>query len=112
MPRSDKEVQTQRLLQKLKIEMQRASLWSNIRPHEVAMSSRAPFACDHMPFEQWLQFMFIPKMQDLLINKQALPTEITIYPMAQQTLSKDSKNIDKLMLTLVQLDRLLSRPLQ
>ncbi|MFT4937106.1 MAG: hypothetical protein ACI88A_000115 [Paraglaciecola sp.] len=110
MPRSVKEVQTQKLLQRLKSEMQCALLWSSNRPPEWAMSSSAPFACDRMSFEQWLQFIFIPKMDDLLINKHPLPTAVAIYPMAQQMLRGDSSNINDLMLTLKQLDKILSSP--
>ena len=112
MPRSAKEVQTQRLLQKIKSEMQCASLWSSVHPAEWAMSSSAPFACDRMSFEQWLQFIFIPKMHDLLINKQPLPTKVAIYPMAEQTFGNGVNNAGKLMSTLSQLDRLLSRPVE
>jgi dTDP-4-dehydrorhamnose 3,5-epimerase len=108
MPRSVKEVQTETLLHSLKSEMQRALLWSDIRPTIWAMNSTAPFACDRMSFEQWLQFVFIPKMHDLLINKQPLPTEMAVCPMAQQMLNKDNAHIHKLMLILDQLDRLLS----
>ena len=109
MPRSAKEVQTEKLLQSLKSEMQRALLWSDMRPTEWAMNSTAPFSCDRMPFEQWLQFIFIPKMHDLLINKQPLPTKVAVFPMAQQMLNNENNHIAKLMLILAQLDKLLSK---
>lgn len=59
-------------------------LWSPITPSSIALASTAPFACDTLVFEQWLQFIFIPKMQQLIDTQSSLPSQIAIAPMAQQ----------------------------
>lgn len=64
--------------------MLKADMWSDMPPSSNAMASTAPFACDSMPFEHWLQFIFIPKMQLLLDQQQPLPANIALTPMAQQ----------------------------
>jgi uncharacterized protein YqcC (DUF446 family) len=58
-------------------------LWSDLPPPVSAMASTAPFSCDVMAFEQWLQFIFIPKMSQLIEQQHPLPTNIAIAPMAE-----------------------------
>ncbi|MCL1143325.1 YqcC family protein [Shewanella gaetbuli] len=74
-------LQSQSLLIKLQQQLQAADLWSDTPPSPKAMASNAPFACDSMPFEHWLQFIFIPKMTQLIEHKQPLPTNMAIAPM-------------------------------
>lgn len=68
---------------KLEQMLKQCSLWSNNVPSKSAMASSAPFACDAMAFEQWLQFIFIPKMYELIEFQQPLPTNMAIAPMAE-----------------------------
>ncbi|WP_133406376.1 YqcC family protein [Parashewanella tropica] len=58
-------------------------LWSVQTPSSEQLSSTTPFAYDVMPFEQWLQFIFIPKIQFLIDSEQALPSSMSISPMAE-----------------------------
>jgi uncharacterized protein YqcC (DUF446 family) len=60
------------------------SLWSEQSPSDQALTSTAPFACDTLSFEQWLQFIFMPKMTQLIDCNQALPTQMHLAPMAEQ----------------------------
>lgn len=75
--------QTHEKLQLLTQALQMAHKWSLHVPSREAMASTAPFACDVMPLEQWLQFIFIPRMQWLIDQRQSLPTQIAIAPMAE-----------------------------
>ncbi|CAM4372486.1 YqcC family protein [Shewanella livingstonensis] len=58
-------------------------LWSDVPPPVSDMTSTAPFCCDVMAFEQWLQFIFIPKMTELVAQQQPLPTNMALAPMAE-----------------------------
>lgn len=76
-------------------------LWSELSPHPDALQSSAPFACDTLAFEQWLQFIFIPKMRLLLEGGDALPTKMHLAPMAEQvwgTMPRYKKIIEMLAL--------------
>ncbi len=84
MPRSHKEVEI--LITKLEHHLREAMLWSSHTPSQKALQSMVPFAFDSMPFEQWLQFIFIPKMSDLVCNQKALPNNLQLLPMAEQCL--------------------------
>ncbi|QSX35500.1 YqcC family protein [Shewanella avicenniae] len=76
--------QTQILLETLEQQLRTSQLWSELQPSVDALASTAPFACDTMSFENWLQFIFLPKMQQLLAQQLPLPQKIAIAPMAQQ----------------------------
>ena len=75
--------QTQAKLTQLTQALQEANLWSEQAPSLDAMASTAPFACDLMPLEQWLQFVLLPKMRNLIDAAAPLPTQIAIAPMAE-----------------------------
>ncbi len=62
-----------------------------------------------MAFEQWLQFVFIEKMQHLITYKQPLPRNFAIAPMAQMTLINKSGG-NEIIEVLTQLDALLGEP--
>lgn len=74
---------TQALLVDLERHLIGLDLWSQTTPSDEAMASEAPFACDTMPFEQWLQFIFLPRMHILVEKEQPLPSSIAIAPMAE-----------------------------
>ncbi|WP_040514675.1 YqcC family protein [Paraglaciecola polaris] len=84
MPCSEQEVQIQRLLNRLESALKTAEQWSSTSPSSWAMESEAPFACDRMSFAQWLQFIFIPKMNDILKTQNPLPTRMALLPMAEE----------------------------
>lgn len=83
MPRSHKEVEI--LIIKLEQSLREAQLWSSFAPSQEALQSQLPFALDTMAFEQWLQFVFIPKMSDIINTKSILPVSLQLLPMAEQS---------------------------
>jgi uncharacterized protein YqcC (DUF446 family) len=83
MPRSHKEVEI--LITKLEQSLRDAMLWSSSTPSVKALQSKVPFSFDLMPFEHWLQFVFIPKMSELLSSKSELPDNLKLLPMAEQS---------------------------
>lgn len=101
--------QTQTKLAQIASELKQTGLWSVTAPCAEAMASTAPFACDLMPFEQWLQFIFIPQIQALIDTAQSLPSHIAIAPMAEHLWSAQVA-LAPLISTLNQLDILLNEP--
>lgn len=99
--------QTQSLLDLLARLMAEANMWSTTPPSAAAMASSAPFACDSMPFEHWLQFIFIAKMQALLVGQQPLPNNIALTPMAEQMFA-GRDNSQPVINCLEQIDALLA----
>ena len=71
------------LLNALEIELKRQQLWSALPPDVTALQSTLPFCYDTMALEQWLQFVFLPRLQALLDTHQALPKKVSILPVAE-----------------------------
>ena len=83
MPRSHKEVEI--LIVKLEQSLREAKLWSSKVPSIKALQSNLPFAIDTLSFEQWLQFVFIPKMSEIVSTESTLPDNVELLPMAEQS---------------------------
>ncbi|MDU5698609.1 MAG: YqcC family protein [Haemophilus parainfluenzae] len=54
--------QTKLHLQQLQLAMQKLDLWQAVPPSQDAFLSEEPFAIDTMSPEEWLQWIFIPRM--------------------------------------------------
>ena len=70
-------------LQQLEADMRMASLWSEQPPSEAAMASTMPFMYDTMMVEQWIQWVFIPRMHALLDAQATLPSSCSVQPLAE-----------------------------
>ncbi|MCV2884978.1 YqcC family protein [Aestuariibacter sp. AA17] len=75
-------------------------------PDDHAMTSSAPFACDTMTFEQWLQFIFIPRMH-ACIEQNNVPNTILVAPAAEELMAA-SAGKTAVVATLHKIDLLLS----
>lgn len=58
--------------------------WESQAPSAEALASPEPFCVDSLAFEQWLQWIFLPRMKDLLETGAALPQVSGIQAMAEQ----------------------------
>ena len=63
--------------------LRRTGLWTSEHPGLEALASEMPFAVDTLAFEAWLQFIFIPKLQELLHTGAPLPLACQIAPAAE-----------------------------
>ena len=96
--------QIQSLLDALERELKQLELWSLVQPDEQALQSRLPFCIDTLRFEQWLQFIFIPKIQLLLDNASPLPTKIALLPLAEQVFNDTDTRFSRLLSIISALD--------
>ncbi|MEW5680809.1 MAG: YqcC family protein [Pseudomonadota bacterium] len=96
--------QIQSLLDALERELKQLELWSLVQPDEQALQSRLPFCIDTLRFEQWLQFIFIPKIQLLLDNASPLPTKIALLPLAEQVFKDTDTRFSRLLSIISALD--------
>ncbi|RMA79360.1 YqcC family protein [Umboniibacter marinipuniceus] len=76
-------------LDALRAELQRAKLWSASRPELSAFHSTIPFFTDTMPFEQWLQFVLIERLDEMLRVEAPLPALSGVAPMAEMVWAQD-----------------------
>lgn len=82
---SSKHKQTHRLLRRLRLGLEQQALWQSAPPSPTELASEQPFCCDTLMFEQWLQFVFIPKMEALCQHQLPLPGHMSLLPMAEQS---------------------------
>ena len=101
--------QTQTYLTQLEDLLKQHQLWQNTPIDPQALNSTVPFCHDTMAFEQWLQFVFIEKIQQLLTHRQPLPRNFAIAPMAQMTLVNKAGS-DEIIELLTALDTFLGEP--
>ncbi|REL32384.1 YqcC family protein [Thalassotalea euphylliae] len=96
------------LLYQLEQEMRHLKLWSIVKPRVEKLMSAAPFCVDTLRFEQWLQYIFLPQMYQLIKNKQPLPTQIALCPMAEVAFVGLSDKAADLINIIGDIDELLS----
>jgi len=96
------------LLEELSVELQRLNIWQEQQPSSVALSSTAPFCCDTLSFEQWLQFVFIEKIRQIINQGQSLPTKIALTPMAEESFKHLSTQGKYLLKVIDNIDRTLT----
>ncbi|MGF1871377.1 YqcC family protein [Photobacterium indicum] len=78
------------LLEKLEAALRNADLWENVPPSDVALASTEPFAVDSLSCSQWLQWVFIPRMTQLIALKQPLPQHFELSPYVEEAMKHDS----------------------
>ncbi|WP_028110832.1 YqcC family protein [Ferrimonas futtsuensis] len=76
-----------RELERLQAQLIQDELWQSEPVPAQALASTQPFAVDTLRFEQWLQFIYLPRLFALLDAGAALPTKVAVAPMAQESLA-------------------------
>lgn len=95
-------------LRLIECELRQLGWWSVVEPTAQALASDQPFAVDYMDFEQWLQWLFLPRMQQILECGGALPSTCGIQPMAEMVLVDRASQARALLALLGEFDRLIA----
>ena len=96
------------LLGELTAELQRLERWQAAHPGEEALASELPFCVDTLSFDQWLQFVLIPRMEQLVLLQAPLPTSVSLYPMASEVYKEELAEVEALLRLIARFDLLLS----
>ncbi len=80
---SDTSTLLRQQLQQLEDALREAALWSAQPPSEQAMASTMPFMYDTLQVEEWLQWVFVPRLHALLDANAPLPTSCSVHPLAE-----------------------------
>ncbi len=81
--------------------------WEARAPSAQALSSQQPFCVDTLAFEQWLQWIFLPRMKQILEAGVALPSVSGIQPMAEQVYGGQAQKARELIKLLGEFDQLI-----
>lgn len=91
-------------LTELTVLLKKASLWSNEPVSAEQLASAQPFCIDTLRFEQWLQHVFIVKMEQLIELGMQLPSSIALCPMAEEAFSDQTPFVSELVNLLADID--------
>lgn len=97
------------LLCDLERELRLQGRWHPGEPPAAALSSTEPFAIDVLDFDQWLQWILLPRMHDLLLRQLPLPDNCAMQPMAEEFFAVDDPHGRRIVDLLAAIDKLLTQ---
>ena len=68
------------LLIDLEAAMRNSGLWASEQPAPEALASTQPFCVDTLALEEWLQFVFIPRIRAIIAAETNMPAKCEIKP--------------------------------
>jgi len=80
-----------KLLILLEKRLKQADLWQAAKPDPQALASQEPFCVDTLTYPEWLEFVFIPRMQELIKTAAPLPQQCALTPQAEMQLSNEKQ---------------------
>jgi uncharacterized protein YqcC (DUF446 family) len=96
------------LLLDLEAELRDLALWDDKPPSAEALQSVQPFSVDTLDFYQWVQFIFIVRMKQLIEVQAPFPGKCEIAPMAEEYFKTLSLNGQQVIRIFSAVDSLLS----
>ena len=96
------------LLDQLETELKQQQLWRDSSPGAVALASTLPFCCDTLRLEQWLQFIFLPRIRMVLQTRQALPGNVSVLPYAEEAFKAQKDRLLPLLQLIKRIDNVLT----
>ena len=96
------------LLKSLETEMRAQGRWEEQPPPQEALCSTEPFAVDTLDFDQWLQWILLPKLSELLARQLPLPANCAIQPMAEEVYGPDNPGGRRIAMIVAEIDALLT----
>ncbi|MGD8109602.1 YqcC family protein [Vibrio sp. TRT 17S01] len=98
-----KEQQILMLLKQLQVSMMQLDLWQETSPVQGALESTEPFAIDVLAPHEWLQWIFIPKMESILLHREKLPAGFRTSPYFEESW-KDETHLESLIVIIRQIE--------
>ncbi|HAG52858.1 MAG TPA: anhydro-N-acetylmuramic acid kinase [Alphaproteobacteria bacterium] len=95
------------LLLELESALIKTELWQKEPLDESLLNSLQPFSHDTLKVEQWLQFIFINKLEQVIQNNVHLPSPCSITPYVKEALKEHSQK-DIICEVTLKIDQLLT----
>ena len=105
---SERHAELGSLLIDVEFQLRRTRLWSEQPPEPDALESDLPFAVDRLSFPEWLQFVFVPRLHELVRDECPLPGDCGVAPMAEEYFAVREIDASALIGQLRRIDALLS----
>ncbi len=95
-------------LSAIESELRRLGLWRENAPSDAALSSTVPFCIDTLSLAQWLQWILIPRIREVLRRGQPLPGNSNIHAIAEESFKEFGQESARLLMLIATLDQTLS----
>jgi uncharacterized protein YqcC (DUF446 family) len=90
-------------------ELRRQGWWQAEPPSAEALASVEPFSVDTLDFDQWLQWVFLPRMKMIIEQDLPLPNASGILAMAEMVYADRAEQSRGLRASLARFDELISQ---
>jgi uncharacterized protein YqcC (DUF446 family) len=90
MPDLTRMAHARRIITEIETEMKRKGYWSTQPLPAEAYDFRQAFAIDTMTFPQWLQFVFLPRVRQILEEQGAFPAQSMVGTQAIREFDGDT----------------------
>jgi uncharacterized protein YqcC (DUF446 family) len=97
------------LLLEIEAEMRRIGLWEPQPPPPQALTSLIPFCHDTLRFEQWLQWVLLPKVKQIVESDEECPSSSDITPLAEHRFGQLPQQTAALLQLLERFDKQINR---
>lgn len=95
------------VINRLEATMRAAEEWEAVAPPEQLLASPEPFCYDTLTFLQWVQWIMIPRMRQILQNYEDLPESSAILPYAEEFVP-EGQHSQELLRLISRFDELIS----
>lgn len=102
------ETQVAEVLIDIEAQLRQLGHWDKVPPSSEAMASDQPFCVDTLTLPQWLQFIFLPALYQMIESGKQLPERCGIAPMAEEYFRGSDLAYAELRNSLLSIDELLS----
>ncbi len=92
----------------LEAELRQKNLWGKTKPPPEDLADTQPFCIDTLKFEQWLQWVLIPKINAIIASKLPLPANSHIEPMVDVLLKNRGFDTTNIHLIISRFDTLIN----
>jgi uncharacterized protein YqcC (DUF446 family) len=94
-----------RKIGEIEAELKRLGRWQDTPLPEAAYKDMGPFGMNTMAYEQWIQFVLIPRVREILVSKGEFPRKSQVGVLAVRDFDGDLE-ADKLVTLLCEFDEL------
>ena len=92
------------ILTEMENELSKLGLWDVPEPEARAFESRSPFFLDTMELHEWLRYVLIKRLRDLMAVSGTLPEKAEIFPYAYEFYNEDRSRYLGLLRSIHRLD--------
>ncbi len=106
----DRNQRVRQLLNEIEQEMRLLDLWSIEPPEAEALASTEPFCVDTLSLSEWMQWILIPRMRELLNGNLPLPGNCNVHAIAEESFKELTRDCSTLLSLIRQFDESLTLP--